>query len=194
MLKKKQNLPVRLLIILFAVLILAAGVVGFLFWKAVYKNNISLADEETGYLFIKTGSDYADLLTELSATNYLKNTKTFTWLAERKNLPNHIYPGRYEIKAGMNNDELIDMLRSGAQKPLNVIFNNIRTIEQLAGVISRQIEADSVSLTREFANLKNYTRFKLNSETLGVIYIPNTYQFYWNTSAKSFLQRMAGEY
>lgn len=191
---KRKKILVRLLIISFAILILAAGTVGFLFWKAVYKNNISLDDGQVGYLFIKTGSDYPGLLAELKSTAYLKNIKTFAWLAERKNLRNHIYPGRYEIKPGMNNDELIDMLRSGAQKPLNVTFNNIRTIAQLAGTISKQIEADSVSLILEILHKENYNQPALNTDTYGVVFIPNTYEFFWNTSAKGFLKRMINEY
>lgn len=194
MTKRKKNKIARVLITSFAILILAAGIVGFLFWKAVYKNNISLNDGQVGYLFIKTGSDYPNLLSELKSTAYLKNIKTFAWLAERKNLRNHIYPGRYEIKPGMNNHELIDMLRSGAQKPLNVTFNNIRTTAQLAGAISKQIEADSVSLIMEIANKDNYNQPALNPETYGVVFIPNTYEFFWNTSAKGFLKRMINEY
>jgi UPF0755 protein len=194
MTKNRKNILVRVLIIFFAILIFAAGVVGFLFWRAVYKNNVTLTHGQADYLFIKTGSDYSDLLKELNATAYLENSKTFNWLAERKNLPNHIYPGRYEIKAGMNNDELIDMLRSGAQKPLNVTFNNIRTTAQLAGVISKQIEADSVSLHEEIINRANYQPQNFNPETFGAAFIPNTYQFYWNTPAKGFLKRMLTEY
>ncbi len=183
-----------MLIISFAIVILAAGTGGFLFWKAVYKNNISLDAGQVGYLFIKTGSDYPGLLSELISTAYLKNIKTFDWLAQRKNLPNHIYPGRYEIKPGMNNDEIIDMLRSGAQKPLNVTFNNIRTTAQLAGAISKQIEADSASLLIEIMNGENYSASAFNPETYSVVFIPNTYEFFWNTSAKGFVKRMVNEY
>lgn len=189
-----KKILVRLLLIIFSTLIIAAGVVGFLFWKAVYKNNITLADGQVGYLFINTGSDYTDLLNELEASGYLENILTFDWLAERKNLANHIYPGRYEIIAGMNNDVLIDMLRSGAQKPLNVTFNNIRTLKQLAGTISKQIEADSTSLITEFLTKENYATSDLNPQTYQVIFIPNTYEFYWNTSANGFLKRMSTEY
>jgi UPF0755 protein len=191
---KNNTLLIRLLLVSIGIIMLAAGIGGYLFWRAVYKNNIDLPGGELSYLFIKTGSNYDDLLGELSSNHFLLNIKTFEWLAERKNLPNHVYPGRYEIKAGMNNDELIDMLRAGAQKPLNVTFNNIRTLKQLAGTISNQIEADSLSLITEFYNKKNYTRDDLNPQTFQVIYIPNTYEFYWNTSAKDFVKRMNSEY
>jgi len=194
MTRKKKNILVRILIITLSVLIIASGTIGFLFWRAVHKNNITLTDGKVGYLFIKTGSGYDDLLIELNTINYLKNINTFKWLAERKNLPNHIYPGRYEIESGMNNDELIDMLRSGSQKPLNVTFNNVRTNPQLAGVISRQIEADSISLISEINNNRNYQQQDLGPETYGVSFIPNTYQFYWNTDAKGFIKRMLTEY
>jgi len=194
MARKNRKILVRLLLIAIATIVVAAGVAGYLFWHAVYKNNIALPEGEHRYLFIRTGSNYTDLINELSSIEFLINSNTFEWLAERKNLPNHIYPGRYEIRAGMGNDELIDMLRSGAQKPLNVTFNNIRTLKQLAGVISQQIEADSLSLILEFYNNDNYSKAGLTPETFQLIYIPNTYEFYWNTSAKGFIKRMDTEY
>jgi UPF0755 protein len=191
---KNRKIIVRLLLVSLSIILLAAGAGGYLFWRAVYKSNTALPEGQLSYLFIKTGSNYDDLLNELSSNNFLQNINTFEWLAERKNLPNHIYPGRYELKAGLNNDELIDMLRSGAQKPLNVTFNNVRTLKQLAGVISRQIEADSLSLLTEFTNQENYTGIELNPQTYQVVFIPNTYEFYWNTPAKGFIERMKLEY
>ncbi len=191
---KKKKIFVHLLIIFFSILILAAGAIGYMFWRAVYKNNVTLPKGQIGCLFVNTGSEYSDLVNELETIGYLDNIKTFTWLAERKNLPSHVYPGRYEVTAGMNNDQLIDMLRSGVQKPLNVTFNNIRTLKQLAGVISRQIEADSASLITEFMNKENYITAEFNPQTYQTVFIPNTYEFYWNTSAKGYLKRMNTEY
>ncbi len=152
--KKKRTTLFRLLITLLILILLAAGTTGYMFWRAVYKNNIALHEGQVSYLYVKTGSNYNDLLSQLQSNNFLISINTFEWLAERKNLPSHIYPGRYELKAEMSNEALIDTLRSGSQKPLNVSFNNIRTLKQLAGVISKQIEADSLSLIHEFYTKK----------------------------------------
>ena len=171
-----------------------AIIAGFLFWRAVYKNNVNLPAGTVDYLYLKTGSDYDELIRTLDEGNFLKNTKTFKWLAVRKNLPGHIYPGRYEIRAGMSNDELIDMLRSGAQKPLNVIFNNLRTLKQLAGVVGAQIEADSASIISCISGEDFEKKYGFNLKMAPAMFIPNTYEFYWNTSAAQFADRMHKEY
>lgn len=190
---KKKLIKRIVLIFVIAALIVSAGG-AYLFWSAVYKNNINLPANKTALLYIKTGSDYPALLGNLKMTGLLKNQETFNWLALRKNLPNHIYPGRYEIKAGLNNDELIDMLRSGAQKPLNVTFNNIRTIKQLAGVIAAQIEADSASIIDYIYSDEFQKKYQLTRQESPLLFIPNTYEFYWNTNAEAFVDRMQKEY
>ncbi len=193
---KSQNkkIIIRFIALIFAIVLIAGSTGAFLLWRAVYKNNTTLTKNTTAYLFIKTGTDYNDLIQNIRKNNLLKNYKTFNWLSIRKNLPNHLYPGRYEIKAGMNNDELINMLRSGAQKPLNVTFNNIRTIGQLAGVIGKQIEADSASLIDFITGKKFSTKYNLDQKMAGVLFIPDTYEFFWNTSAEGFVERMNKEY
>ncbi len=192
---KRKKRVVRLLVVLAIVFIWIGASVGYLFWSAVYKNNVTLKKNEKGYLFIPTGSDYDGLLRAVDSSGYLKNMKTFEWLAGRKNLPAHVHPGRYEITAGMNNNELTDLLRSGTQTPLNVTFSYVRTLQQLAGIIARQLEPDSVMLLREMTNANNYPDNEgFGPDTYQAMYIPNTYEFYWNTSAKGFVNRMKTEY
>jgi UPF0755 protein len=163
------------------------------FWIVVYKNNVNLTTDQRSYLYIPTGSGYDDLMENITQSNLLINPRTFAWLAQRKNLPEHVNPGRYELRYGMNNNELIDMLRSGAQTPLNVIFNNLRTIEQLAGVVGKQIEADSLSIIQYLQSTAFYNRYGLTIETAPTLFLPNTYEFYWNTTAEGFVERMKRE-
>ncbi len=192
---KRKKRVVRLVVVLAIVFVWIGACVGFLFWSAVYKNNVTLKPDEKGYLYVPTGSDYNDLLQAVDASGYLKNMKTFKWLAQRKNLPAHVYPGRYEIIPGMNNNQLIDMLRSGAQTPLNVTFSYVRTLPQLAGIIARQLEPDSATLLHEMLSENNYpVNDGFNTETFQAMYIPNTYEFYWNTTAGKFVERMKKEY
>jgi len=168
----KRKIAFRIIAGITIVLLLSAGAGGYLFWRAVYKNNAALPANAIALLFLKTGSDYNDLLTNIIQHQLLKNPTTFNWLALRKNLPNHIYPGRYEIKAGMNNDEIINMLRSGAQTPLRVTFNNLRTIQQLAGVIAKQIEADSASIVHYVNSAEFREKYNLNIQNAPVLFIP----------------------
>ena len=124
---------------------------------------------------------------------FLKNRSSFEWVARRKKYENKVRPGRYRIWEGMSNNELVNLLRSGKQVPVRVTFQNIRSREELAGKISRQIEADSLSLLK-LLNDPNYLKqFGVNPLTSFVLFIPNTYEFYWNTTPKGFIARMARE-
>jgi UPF0755 protein len=94
----------------------------------------------------------------------------------------------------MSNLEIIDLLRSGRQSEINLVFNTTRHFERLAGVLSKQIEADSVSLLTAFRDTSLMNEFGFESRFWPGMFIPNTYRFKWNTSPKEFLNRMNQEF
>lgn len=172
----------------------AISVISIRTYNRIYKPNVLVADSSYKYLYIPTGSDFEDVKRIIAENNILENTSSFIWLAEKKNYPNHVYPGRYALKHEMNNNEIVNLLRSGYQEPVNVIFNSIRSSQQLAGRISQQIEADSLSLLATFNNDSLIKEYGFKPETFTCIFIPNTYEFWWNTTAEGFVQRMYKEY
>ena len=93
----------------------------------------------------------------------------------------------------MNNNELINLLRSGNQTPVKVIFNNVREIDQLAGKIGSQIEADSAAISETIYSAAFREQTGLDSAKIKSIFLPNTYEFYWNTSADEYVDRMLEE-
>lgn len=164
------------------------------FYNRVYKPNVNYPGKDKSYLYIPTGSDFNDVVKILEETKLLKNIDSFEWLALKKNYQNHVYAGRYKLDNRMNNNDLINRLRSGYQEPVRLVFNSIRTKEKLAGRISKQIEADSLSLLELFNNDSLINSFNLKPETFTCIFIPNTYEFWWNTTAEKFVDRMYKEY
>ena len=94
----------------------------------------------------------------------------------------------------MNTNQIVNMLRSGRQDPVDVTFNNVRFKEDLAEKVSKYIWADSVSILNLFSDEKLITGFGFTTETFRTMFIPNTYEFYWTTSAEEFAQRMKIEY
>lgn len=187
--------------ILFKIIISALVILMFLgvfytykMYKRVFQPNVVLTTKHSKYLYIPTGSNFNDLKEVLYKNNIIVNINTFEWLAEKKNYVNHIKPGRYFIKNKMSNNELINLLRSGEQKPLKLVFNNIRTKRELARKISQQIEADSTDILHLLNDKKFLSKYHLNKQTVMSMFIPNTYEFYWNTSATRFFDRMYNEY
>lgn len=163
-------------------------------YDKIFGSNISLKDEKNTHINIPTGSTKEDVITILDTSNVIQNMSDFRWLAEKKNYQNHIHPGRYLIKDRMSNNALINMLRSGQQDPVDVVFNNIRKKQELAGVISQQIEADSLIITQLLNDDQYLQQYDMTSQTVPALFIPNTYEFYWNTSAREFIERMHREY
>ena len=183
----------KLLIFLLIVGIAVAAIVGWNYYQRIFKDNVAVEGQEVS-LYIPTGADFQAVMDTLEANEILKDSQSFRWLAEFKNYPNHVHPGRYLIKDGTGNNALINMLRSGKQAPVSVTFNNIRKRGELAAVVSKQIEADSASIVAAMNNPDIAESYGFTTETIKAMILPNTYEFYWNTGAKEFLDRMHREY
>lgn len=93
----------------------------------------------------------------------------------------------------MNNNQIVNVLRSG-NTPVRVVYNNQERLENLAGRVSSQIEADSISILKRMTDKEFLKANDFNEATALAMYIPNQYEFFWNTSAEGFRDRMLKEY
>jgi len=171
-----------------AIIVLIVAIIGYSFYSKIYSPNVP----ETTSILVPTGTDFESLIRIIEP--HVDNLNDFIWVAKKKNYPNKIRAGKFRITKGMNNDELVNHLRGGKQETITLTFNNQDSFEKLAGRIAVQIEADSLSLLNIF---KNEAFMKLNgfdSKTALAMYIPNSYDFYWNTNAIQFQDKMLKEY
>lgn len=145
-------------------------------------------------LYISTGSSYNQVFDSLKSNLIIKNLKVLKWIAKRKSYQDKIKPGRYVINKSLSYNSLINMLRSGRQSPVRITFNNVRTLNQIAGKIGRQLEADSSQIIGFLSDDSNYTEDGFKKENIIDLFIPNTYEFYWNTNARELYTRMLKEY
>ena len=106
----------------------------------------------------------------------------------------HIHPGRYFIRPKISNRELLLLLRSGRQTPVKFVINNIRTKEELVSLVGSKLEVDSSSLLNMLNDKIFLQQYDLNTENAISIFIPNTYELYWNTDANELFHRMLREY
>jgi UPF0755 protein len=196
--KRKSNVakhkPKRFKWVVIFILV-AGAAVAYYSYQQLYKPNVHIEQQEgKDYLYIRTGSTFEQVLAELDENHYLTNEQSFRWMAEKMNYTKHVKPGRYLIVDGMSNRELISMLRSGKQASVKVIFHNIRLMKDMVEVISDQIEADSSVLLKLLNDNKYLEKYGFTKETVPALFIPNTYEMYWNTSAEEFIERMYKEY
>jgi UPF0755 protein len=164
------------------------GILGNLYYSKIYKPYVV----KDGSVYIKTGANFDEVT--LLIRPFVKRVKPFKWLAKKKNYIKHIKSGKYILKKGMSNNDLVNLLRSGNHSPVKVSFNNQDSVEKLAGRIARQIEPDSLELLTVFKDEAFLGKNGFNRTTALVIYIPNSYEFYWNDNAVKFRAKMLKEY
>jgi len=123
----------------------------------------------------------------------VKDIESFDWLAKKKAYYSYIKPGHYLIKKGSSNNDIITTLRS-KNTPVKISFNNQERIENLAGRISQQIDVDSLELITAFRDKDFLQKNNFSAETALSMYIPNSYELFWNTSAEGFRNRMLKEH
>ncbi len=131
---------------------------------------------------------------EAQVTPNISHDWAFKIYAKYLNLNSTIKPGRYSFGANLSVIRIVRMLKLGEQQAVNVTFNNIRTLPDLAGRVSAQLDVDSLQLLNHLQNEEVAKKYGFTEQTLLSMFIPNTYQFYWNTTPEKFVDRMHSEY
>lgn len=160
------------------------------FYRVFFMPNTAFSNSES-YVFISNDASFTEVVTDLE--NILLSVDDFKLAAIKKGYSERVKGGKYIISNGLNNHEIVNVLR-GKNTPIKVVFNNQERLENLAGRISKQIDADSLTLItafreNEFLELNNFTK-----ENALSMYLPNSYEFFWNTNAEGFRNRMLKEY
>jgi len=193
--KKGKSSFMKKVFIIFIILVIAGGgITGWEFYKIIYQPNVSLKGEKSTFIYIPTGADINTVKNILSEKGIVVDINSFGWVAERKNYIDKIFPGKYLIKSGMNNNELVNLLRSGKQVPVKLVINNFRIKNEVVSLVGKQLEADSNQLSKILNDREFLSQYNLTPENAGTLFIPNTYQFNWNTSAEEFFERMKNEH
>jgi len=180
----------RILLIIVLAGVVAAGIFSYFIYKTVFVANTAF-ENKTAYVFVSSDRSYEEVRDQLKPL--LKDIESFDKVAQKKGYVQNIRPGKYQIKKGMNNNDIVNSLRS-RNIPIRISFNNQETLERLAGRVSEQIEADSISLLKAMRDEVYLSANDFSPETALAMYIPNTYEFYWNSSAETFRSRMLTEY
>ncbi|MDD4605990.1 MAG: endolytic transglycosylase MltG [Dysgonamonadaceae bacterium] len=190
MVKSKHKL-LKVFIYIVAALAVIAIIIGYYIRTTVFK---PLELTEIAYIYIEPSTKYDEVAAQIKEEVDLPSDKVFEMIAERMNYPQSIKSGRYAIKDGMTMPEIIRMLRSGNQTAVKLTFNNMRTKENLAGRISNQLMVDSLALLTALKDEKKVEELGFDTNTVVAMFIPNTYEVYWDTSVDKLLTRMQKEY
>ena len=178
------------IVIIFIIAVVGGGFRGYQLYSYIFEPNISTP----GSIIIPLNATYEQVLDSLEKHDIVLDYNAFNWVAKRKNYAKLIKPGKYLLDKGLNTNEILNMLRSGNQQPVQVTFNNLRFIGELAGAVAKYIQPDSVELLKKFTDPATFEKYGFTESTFHCMFIPNTYEFYWTTTADQFLERMSMEY
>lgn len=156
--------------------------------------NIFTKTKDTEYfLLIPENTTFDELVAELTENTRVKKINTFKQTARVLKFKT-VRSGRYRIVNSMNNITLVKMLRNGNQTPVQLTFNNIRTKEQLSSRLSQQLMPDSFQILDLLNDSAFLSQYGVTPETSVSLFLPNTYEMFWNVKAEKIFERMYKEY
>lgn len=182
----------RIVLIIFIVLLtlsLTGGGIG-----AYYLFLPNFSSPKTTYIYIYPDKDFDNLCLQLQDSAGCENINTFRQVAQLMKYPEIMRTGRFAIEPGMNNLDLIRSLKRGNQAPVRITFNNIRVKEELAMRLSEQLMINYDELITQMNDASYCESLGFTPQTIKIMFIPNTYEVYWNISADNLMKRMKREY
>jgi UPF0755 protein len=166
----------------------------FYFYQVFLSPN-TLQDKKDPYLLkIPSGSVYTQVADQLYEEKIINDALSFSFVAKLLGYQELVKPGLYQVEPNMSNLDLVRMLRAGNQVPVQVTFNTIRTKEELAEKITANLEVSEEQLLELLQDSAYIRSLDFKEETILSLFIPNTYEFWWNTSAEGVFERMNEEY
>jgi UPF0755 protein len=189
--RRKQFLLLAIEVIVFLII---AAIIGMNYYSVNHASNVKVQGDAT-YLYIHTGAGFPEILDSLRSLKVLENESSFVKVAEQENYPSNIRSGRYKLTNGMSNKILLRHLLLGLQEPVRLTLSgNIRTNSQLATLLSRYVEPDSSMVQASLDNLLLAEEYGFIPSTIMGMFIPDTYEVYWNISVRGLMNRMKKEY
>lgn len=161
--------------------------IGSKFYTTIYSTQI---EKETS-IYIKSNDSIPQVVNCLETIcNDIESIKSVIKLKKYKK----VKAGRYILSKGMNANEIINLLRSGRQTPVKVTFNNQNYIENLAGRLAEQIEADSISILTALTDSTFLKEQGFNQKTALNYCMPYTYDCYWNITPNQLRSKFLKAY
>ncbi|CAM3418144.1 Endolytic murein transglycosylase [Flavobacterium longum] len=171
--------------------VVAAGLIiyGYIMYRQIFAGNTKFSEKEI-FVNIPTDATFEDVK-NIMAT-YVEDMERFEKTAAKKSYPTNVKAGHFLLKKGMNSNDIVNALRQNV--PVQLAFNNQERMEDFAGRVASQLEPDSLKLMAAFTDAAFLKENGFNESNALCMYVPNSYEFFWNISAEKFRDRMAKEY
>lgn len=195
--KKKTSAPkhswVRTVLLILLAIILVATAVGInQLYRMCYRNVCTKSQQEE-FLYINSRMNVDELMAFMKDSYDIESPWNFKLHAELLHF-NYVMPGRYKVNPVEADLHFIRRLRNGEQTPVKISFNNIRTKAQLSQRLAEQLMLDSLTIHNVLDNEEFLKEYDLTPETALTLFLPNTYEVYWSTTAKGLIKRLHKDY
>ena len=160
---------------------------GYKYYKKYYGNNV----EKEGYVLIPHAANFNSILDSISP--YLKNKENFKEVAQSKKLSQFFNAGRYKIKSGTSNTDLVNMIKAGNQTENTFRIGDFFTVYQMIGKVSKKTELDSLRFATDLNKIATDKGLN-NAEDLKKYFFIDTYNFFWTVTPKDFFKKFENEY
>jgi UPF0755 protein len=188
----KRTLTVFLVLI--GVIVVAMGGVAVLCYQQI-KNKAWLPQE--AWIYVRSDDTVDAVLQQLEEAGGAVDAWNFTTASRLFGLDDALkrgVAGAYHLKQGMSAGEVVRKVTHHQQDPVSLTFIGTRTLPELAGKMSHQLEADSLSILQAMYDEEFLAEVQLDKANVSAIFLPDTYQTYWNVSPKRLMQRLWSEY
>ncbi|MEO0312458.1 MAG: hypothetical protein RIQ89_2115 [Bacteroidota bacterium] len=164
---------------------------GYFAYSIAYQSNVRLEKERA--IYIKTGTGFSDLVHQLMQDDLLVREADFRLMAKVMRVAN-VKAGKYLIKPKMGNRALLTMFRGGLQEPVMLTFSTGRSVATLSGLMAQQLEIDSAAMVALLTNKAFLDSIGFNEFTVLGLFIPDSYQMYWNTDERKLISKLLKAY
>lgn len=197
-LKKTKGKPKKRSVtsLVFLVVFLALSGGGYVGYRLnqVYQPMVKLASGSYFDFFVYPNSTAEEVLRNLNKSGIILNETALAWVANKKGYTGKVKAGKYLIYDNWNANQLINLLRSGNQNPVKLVLNSVRTTEDLAGKLGAKFVSDSIEFLHALNSTQVAEKFGFSKSTFPTMFLPNTYEMYWNYSVDQVMGRLAKEY
>ena len=176
--------------LLFSVLLISFA---YYAYQICYTPNV-LVGKEPRPLIIEKGATFKDVQALLHEGDYTQDLISFSFLAKLMDYDTEIKPGRYILQPNQTNIQTIRVLRAGIQEPVKITFNNVRLIKDLSEKITRNLNMKPAEFEAALIKFAMNNPYGFTKDNVLTMFLPNTYEVYYNVSAEDLIGRMHTEY
>lgn len=191
--KQKSQLKRNLIISFTTITFIVVAFFAYQFYT-YFLPNFHVKTDEKVFVYVTEETTFNDVVLQLTQQKAIKNVHSFKRWAKMKSYPKYLKTGRFEVIDGMSNKDLIFNLSRKIQTPVKFTFNNIRTKSQLCKRIAEQLMIDSATMHNVLNDKEILLKYNVSKEEVIALFIPNTYEIYWDISAIGLLDRMHNEF